>query len=188
MSESARITALLGAWRNGDETAERALLDQVYPHLRAIAANRLRNERPDRSLETTDLVQEAFLRLLGQREASWKNRAHFFAIAARVMRRIVVDQARKRQRVRHGGGVVRVALSELPELAADTVPDWLALHEALTRLGEIDESAERVVELRFFAGLTHDESAKVLGSSRATIERKWRFARAWLCQQLGSEE
>ncbi len=184
METTAQITALLAHWRAGDEAAEGEFLALVYPHLQAIAANRLRAERTDRSLETTDLVQEAFVRLLGQQQAGWKNRAHFFAIAARLMRRVLVDRQRRRQRLKHGNDAVKVALAELPEIAADTAPDWLALHQALQRLGAIDPMAERVVELRFFAGLTHLEAGEVLGCGHATIERRWRFARAWLAQEL----
>ncbi len=187
MEDTARITELLVEWRSGNELAERALLDLVYPHLRAIAANRLREEHPDRSLETTDLVQEAFVSLLGQRQASWKNRSHFFAIAARLMRRILADRARRQQRIKRGAGVVQLNLDALPDIAADTDPDWLWLHQALSELGEIDELAERVVELRFFGGLTEEESVEVLGASRATLTRKWRFARAWLEQKLGGD-
>lgn len=188
MDEGARITELLAEWRGGDEAAERQLLELVYPHLRAIAANRLREERDKRSLETTDLVQELFVKLLGQRKSSWRNRVHFFAIAARLMRRIVVDRARRRQRIKRGAGVVQVTLEEIPQLRADTDPDWLWIHEALTELGQIDPLAERVVELRFFAGLTESEAAEVLDASRTTVGRRWRFARAWLEERLSEDD
>ena len=155
--------------------------------MRSIAANRLRDEASDRSLETTDLVQEAFVKLLGQREANWENRAHFFAIAARLMRRIVVDHARRRHRLKRGAGAIKLHLDELPEIAADSSTDWLWLHELLKELGEIDPQAERIVELRFFAGLTESEASEVLGSARSTVTRKWRFARAWLQQRLSED-
>jgi len=185
--EARQITELLGQWRGGDEEAEHALLHLIYPHLRAMAANRLRREGADGAFETTDLVQEVFVKLLGQRQSNWRNRTHFFAIAARLMRRILVDHARERQRLKRGAHVVRVALDAVPEIASDSSTDWLSLHESLTALGTIDGLAEQVVELRFFGGLTEEETGVVLGSSRATVGRKWRFARAWLEQNLSRD-
>ena len=186
MKENTKITELLKQWRKGDATAEGQLVKSLYPHLRAIAANRLRLEPRDRLLQTTDLVQDAFVRLLREEKSSFNDRAHFFAVAARVMRRILVDRARRRNRVKRGAKVDTFAIEDLPEGLKDISPDWLALHLALEELGEIDSRAERVVEFRYFAGMTHDESAEVLGCSRATVERRWRFARAWLAQHLSS--
>ncbi|MCH9652178.1 MAG: sigma-70 family RNA polymerase sigma factor [Deltaproteobacteria bacterium] len=186
-NETERITELLGRWRCGDERAEHSLLDLIYPHLKAMAANRLRNEQSDGALETTDLVQEVFVKLLGQRQANWKDRTHFFAIAARLMRRIVVDHARQRHRIKRGANFIKVAFDAVPEIAAEASPDLVSLHESMTALGAIDPLAERVVELRFFGGLTEEEAGEVLGISRATIGRKWRFARAWLEQELSKD-
>ncbi len=186
-SETEQITELLGRWRCGDEGAEHSLVDLIYPHLKAMAANRLRKEHSDGALETTDLVQEVFVKLLGQRQANWKDRTHLFAIAARLMRRIVIDQARGRHRIKRGAHIIKVALDLVPEIAAESSPDLVSLHESMTDLGTVDPLAERVVELRFFGGLTEEEAGEVLGISRATAGRKWRFARAWLEQALSKD-
>lgn len=188
MEDNALFTTLLADWRSGDDSAEGRLVEMVYPHLKAIAANRLRHGNPGHSIDTTDLVQEVFVKLIGQRKSDWRNRAHFFAIAARLMRRIVVDRARQRESLKRGADVVKVSLASLPDLPAQTNPDWLELHRSLTELGEIDPLAERVTELRFFAGLTETETAEVLDSSRRTVARKWRFARAWLEQKLQGDD
>ena len=178
------ITRLLGQWKQGDPQAEERLLALIYPHLRGIAARRLPEDGQAFTLETADLVHEAYLKLLDQ-GSDWQNRAHFFAVAARVMRRIVVDYARRRGRVKRGGEQVRLSLDEAPTLAASNSSAWLDLDEALGELTRIDPRAARVVELKFFAGMKVEETAELLDTSPATIARSWRFARAWLLQRIG---
>ena len=178
------ITRLLGRWRRGDVGAEERLLDLIYPELRGIAARRLPEDERGFTLETADLVHEAYIKLLDQ-GSDWQNRAHFFAVAARVMRRIVVDYARRRGRSKRGGDRIRLSLDEAPTLADRNTDAWLELDSALAQLARIDERAARVVELRFFAGMTVEEVAGLLETSPATVARSWRFARAWLLQRIG---
>jgi RNA polymerase sigma factor (TIGR02999 family) len=176
-------TALLAAWSAGDEQAGARLTRRLYPELRRIAARQLASAPGDITLQPTELVNEAFLRLVDQQTA-WKNRAHFFAIAARVIRRVLANQVRDRRRQKRGGGAVRVSLEDEPLAAPEVPPDVVALDEALGRLEQIDETACRVVELRYFGGLTIDETAQVLAVGRATVVRAWRYARAWLKDDL----
>ena len=182
-SES-EITGLLASWRAGNSSAEEQLLRIIYPRLKAIAANRLKGAGASISLQTTDLVHEAFLRLVGQEHTSWANRGHFFAISARLMRRILVDHHRRRKAAKRGGREILVSLDELPALIGEPATDWIRVDESLRRLGSIDPVAERVVELRHFSGLKVEEVVEVLGVSRATGIRKWRFAKAWLKNHL----
>ena len=177
------INRLLARWGEGDAAAEERLLALIYPQLQAMAALRRPQQGGDLILQTTDLVHEAYLRLLGQ-QAGWSNRAHFFAIAARVMRRVVIDDARRRGREKRGGEVQWVALEEVSELPRTTPREWIDLDRALDGLAAIDERAARLVELRYFAGLTVEEAAGILGCSEPTAARDWRFARAWLRQRL----
>ncbi len=182
--ETSHITTLLADWRGGDSQAEERLMALIYPQLRRIAAGRLPRDGGRFTLETGDLVQEAYLGLVGQ-DAEWSNRGHFFAVAARLMRRIVIDYARRRSRVKRGGGQGCVTLDdEAPELTRENVAGWLDLDAALTELARIDARAARIVELRFFAGMTVDEAARMLGLSAATVTRNWRFARSWLRQRM----
>lgn len=181
---SGEITRLLEGWIGGDRQAEERLLELIYPQLRALAARRLRVGRRSSTLETTELVHEAYLRLIRQDSVDWQNRAHFFAIAARLMRRIVVDRARRRGRLKRGGEVQQVDLVYADLKAPHVNLDWLILDEALSELGEIDEQAMRIVELRFIVGLSGREAAVVEGISESSIARSWRFARAWLRQRL----
>ncbi len=183
MATAQEITTLLADWRGGDAQAEERLMVLIYPQLRRIAAQRLPREDRRLTLETGDLVQEAYLMLLGQ-DAEWHNRGHFFSVAARLMRRIVIDYARRRSRVKRGGGQHRVTLDEVPVLTGENAADWLDLDAALTELARIDARAARIVELRFFAGMTVDEVVPILGLSAATVTRNWRFARSWLRHRM----
>jgi RNA polymerase sigma factor (TIGR02999 family) len=185
---SADVTGLLTRWSRGDSSALDALLELIYDDCRQIAARQLRRERTGHSLDPTALVHELYLRLVDQRRATWENRAQFFGIAARIMRRILVDHARGRRRVKRGGSATLVSLgaaNEEPSAARDV--DVLAIDEALERLAALDEEQVRIIELRFFAGLTVEETAHVLGRSPRTIKREWRLARAWLFRELQEE-
>lgn len=183
METSQEITALLAGWRGGDSRAEERLMALIYPELRRIAAQRLPRDDRRFTLETGDLVQEAYLMLVGQ-QAEWGNRAHFFSVAARLMRRIVIDYARRRSRVKRGGGQRCVTLDDAPEVNRNNVTGWLDLDAALAELARIDARAARIVELRFFAGMTVDEVARLLDLGVATVTRDWRFARSWLRHRM----
>lgn len=183
------VTALLMAWRRGERRALDDLMDRVYPPLRRIAANQLRRERSGGMLETAALVNETFLRLVDQHRVAWRDRVHFFAIAARVMRRVLVDHARRAQAAKRGGGTVFVGLAEAGVAADDggEAVDLLALEDALEALAEVRPTWARLVELRFFAGLTKVELATALDIAPATVTRRWRLARAWLFRFLEGE-
>jgi RNA polymerase sigma factor (TIGR02999 family) len=180
------VTQLLGKWRGGDQDALDQLLSLVYDELRRLAARYLYHEGPGQTLQTHDLIHEAFLRLIDQR-VDWRNRAHFFGIAAQTMRRILTDHARRRAYVKHGGGVRHVVLDDVSDVAARG-DEILAVDEALTELKEVDEDLARIVELRFFGGLEHREIARVLGISSATVGRRFRIAKAWLYRRLKDGE
>ena len=181
---SAEVTQLLQQWSNGQEQALDRLLPQIHAELRKLAASYLRKERPSHTLQPTALVNEAFLKLVDQRAVKWQNRAHFFGIAAQAMRRILVDHARAHGAGKRGGGERRVSLDDAPAIAGTVDVDVLALDEALTRLATIDPQQSRVVELRFFGGLTMEETAEVMQISPATVGREWRMAKAWLFAEL----
>jgi len=178
------ITKLLQTWSAGDPEAAERVLPLVYEELRHIACRQLRQERGGHTLQATAVVHEAYLRLQGQAGFEWPSRAHFFAFAAHLIRRILVDHARHRNRAKRGGGLERVTLAEAADLALERAPDLVALDEALTSLESLDPRKAAVVELRFFAGLTLDETAEHLGVSPETVGREWRRARAWLYDQL----
>jgi RNA polymerase sigma-70 factor, ECF subfamily len=180
------VTGLLRQWTEGDQDALQKLMPIVYEELRRLAGHYLRLERPDHTLQPTALVHEAFLRLVGQREVVWQNRAHFFGIAAQMMRRILVDHARRRKAAKRDAPAFRVELEQPGAEAADREPELLALDEALTQLEAMDPRQGRIVELRFFGGLTVEETAEVAGISTATVKREWRTARAWLRRELDS--
>jgi RNA polymerase sigma factor (TIGR02999 family) len=181
----AEVTRLLQEWTNGEEQALDRLVPQIHRELRKLAAGYLRKERSDHTLQPTALVNEAFLKLIDQRAVRWQNRAHFFGIAAQAMRRILVDHARAHAAGKRGDGAQRVPLDDV-EVAGGTVDiDLLALDEALTRLAAIDPQQSRVVELRFFGGLTMEETAEVMHISPATVGREWRMAKAWLFAEMG---
>lgn len=178
-----QVTELLQKWQGGDRAALDQLIPLVYNELHDIARRHLARERRDRTLETTALVNEAYLKLVDQRRVDWQNRAHFFAIAARLMRRILLDAARRRQRDKRGAGTIEVSIDATP-VAVPTSPiditDVVALDRALLELEQLDPDQGRIVELRFFGGLTVEETATVLDISPAKVKREWAMAKAWL--------
>jgi RNA polymerase sigma factor (TIGR02999 family) len=180
----AEITQLLVDMRNGSTEAASELMRRVYSELHRLAVAYMRRERPDHTLQPTALVNETYLRLVGQREISWQNRAQFFGVAAQMMRRILVDHARTRLAARHGGCEQRFTLDDAMISPKTECADLVALDDALTRLARIDTRQSQVVELRFFAGLTVKQTAKILGLSEKTVERDWMVARAWLHGQI----
>ena len=180
-------TLLLLAWTSGNRQALDQMLPLVYDELHRLAVNYLRRERPDHTLQPTALVHEAFLRLINQREVDWRNRAQFLGVAASLMRRILVNHARDRAAAKRGGERERVSLSLVEVPSGGPEVDVIALEDALERLAALDERKAKVVELRFFGGLSTEEVAEVLGVSRATVEREWSFARAWLFDALSDE-
>ncbi len=181
------LTRLLNASAQGDPRAAAELLPLVYDELRRLAAQRLAQERPGQTLEATALVHESYLRLVGDGRNAWDGRGHFFAAAAEAMRRILVENARRKQRVKHGGGKNRIDLDAACSLVEPPSDDLLALDEALTRLAALNPARAEVVKLRFFAGLTMPEVARALGVSLPTAERYWAFARTWLYAELNGE-
>lgn len=187
MASTATITQLLIRWSEGDKGALDELAPQVYSELRRLAKYYLRQERPDHTLQASDLVHEAYLRLVKEEEIDWQNRAHFFGIAAVRMRHILVEHARSRQAGKRGGGEYRLSLSEVNGLAEEQDVNLLALDDALRRLEELDPQKTRIVELRYFGGMTIEETAEVLKLSPATIKRDWSMARAWLRNEISNE-
>ena len=183
---SQNVTQLLIGWSNGDREALDALLPVVYEELRKQAARYLRHERVGHTLQTTALIHEAYLKLVDQKNVHWQNRAHFFGIAAQLMRRILVDHARAKKRTKRGGSDIRVSFNEANVMAPSQNLDIVALDEALARLSEIDEQQSRIVELRFFSGLTVEETAAVLAISPATVKRDWSMAKAWLHREISA--
>jgi RNA polymerase sigma-70 factor (ECF subfamily) len=178
------VTGLLLAWTDGDPTALDQLMPQVYPELRRLAHRYMRGERPGHPLQTTALIHEAYLRLVDARRVRWQNRTHFFAVSAQVMRRILVDMARARQARRRGGTAAHISLRDGLAGFRARGPDLLALDEALSALASVDPRKEQVVELRYFGGLTVEETAEVLKVSPDTVARDWRMAKLWLLRQL----
>lgn len=185
-SREIEITALLHEWRRGDPTALERLTPAIYSELRRLAARQMRLERTGHSLQPTALVHEAYLRL-GSATADWQDRAHFFAIAASIMRQILVDHARSKRRLKRGGGAHAVEMPEIADGREGNIVDLLAIDAALRDLGQVDARKVRVVELRFFAGLSVEETAMVLEVSPNTVIRDWAVAKAWLGKRLGSE-
>lgn len=184
MSTSHDITQLLVRASAGEQRAVDVLLPVVYDELRRIAERCLRRERPDHTLQTTALVHEAYMKLVDQRQAQWQNRAHFYAIAAQAMRRILVNHAKGVNRVKRGGKRGRVPLDESVAVTPEPDIDLVALDEALSRLAELDSRKSKLVELRFFGGMSIEETAEVLGIAPATVKRDWNFAKAWLFREL----
>jgi RNA polymerase sigma factor (TIGR02999 family) len=181
------VTVLLRAWRGGDEDAFRKVSAILYAELRRQASRYMRSESRGHTLQTTALVHEAFLRLVEAREVDWHDRGHFLAVAARVMRRVLVDLARAQRYQKRGAGVVHVSLDAAVAAANPPSPDLIALDEALDELSAVDPRKVRVIELRFFGGLTVEETAKVLDVSADTVARDWRMARTWLLRRLATE-
>lgn len=188
LSDSDNVTQLLREWGEGKSEALEELVPLIYKQLRSLAHGILYGERPGHTLQTTALVHEAYLKLIDQKDARWQNRAHFFAIAAQAMRRILIDSARKHGASKRGGKGERVSLTDAAEIVLEPDKDLLALDEALNRLAELDERQSKIVELRYFGGLTVEETAEVMNISPATIKREWAMARAWLHQALTEEE
>jgi len=182
------VTQLLTAIERGESLAAEELLPLVYDELRRLAAQKLSQEKPGQTLQATALVHEAWLRLAGGEQQGWDGRHHFFAAAAEAMRRILIENARRKARIRHGGGCVRVDLDEIEIASPLPDEDLLALDEALDRLAKLDAPAADLVKLRFFTGLTQEQAAELLGLSRSAADRVWVFARAWLFQQIRPEE
>lgn len=178
------ITRLLEGWSSGDPDAAERVLPLVYDELRRIAARQLRLERDAHTLQATAIVHEAYMRLVGQASLQWPSRAHFFAFSAHLIRRILVDYARRRNRAKRGGPAEKITLLEMADLALQKSPDLMALNEALSKLEKRDPRKAAVVELKFFAGLTLEEIAEQLGISPETVSREWRRARAWLFSML----
>jgi RNA polymerase sigma-70 factor, ECF subfamily len=183
--DGADITASLVGLSNGDENAADRLLPLVYDELRRLAAGFMRRERRvDHTLQPTALVHEAYLRLIDQSRVDWRNRAHFCAMASEMMRRILVDHARRHYAQKRGGAEMQIALDEAVSFPQESEADVLAIDDALFDLAQLDAQQSRIVELRFFGGLTLDETAEVLGISRSTVQREWNMAKAWLYNQL----
>jgi RNA polymerase sigma factor (TIGR02999 family) len=182
--ESRDVTRLLGEWQNGDQTALDRLMPLVYHELRRIAARYLYSERKGHTLQTTALVHEAYLRLVDESHIQWQGRAHFFGVAATLIRNILVDHARTHKALKRGGGASKLSLEEAFAIPAENDADILAVDDALRELSKIDEQQARIVELRFFAGLTIEETAEVLGISASTVKRDWLLAKAWIYRAL----
>lgn len=180
------FTQLLSEWSNGNQEALERLMPLVYQELRKLAHQYLRKEGKGCTIQTSDLVHEAYLRLVDQREVNWQNRAHFFGIASELMRRIIVDRARRRRRVKRGGGATPITLDQSLAMSEPAV-DVIAIDEALDKLALIDERKARIVELRFFGGLEVDETAAFLKISQTTVMRDWKLAKAWLHRELRHE-
>jgi len=186
---SSPVTELLVRWREGDREALESLMPLVYDELRRLANHYLQRERSDHTLQSTALVHEAYMRLAGENAPQWQNRAHFFGIAARVMRQILVEYARAHSAAKRGGvGACKITLDESLELAQRTDIDVVALDSALDRLSELDPQQSRIVELRFFTGLTIEDTSEVMGLSPATVKRDWTSARAWLHREIARSE
>ncbi len=183
-SSQHEVTRLLIRLTDGENAVLDDLLPLVYSELRRLAASYLRRERSDHTLQPTALVHEAYIRLVDQTQVRWQNRAHFFGVAAQMMRRILVDHARSQQAEKRGGEFQKLSLDENIDVSGERAADLVALDEALTRLAELDPVKSRVVELRFFGGLSVEETAEVLGVSAPTVKRQWRMAKAWLFGQV----
>ncbi len=185
---SHEVTQLLIQWSNGDKAALDKLMPLIYEELRQLARHYMNRERVGHTLQTTALVNEAYLRLINRKQVHWQNRAHFFAIAAHLMRSILVDHARSHAYAKRGGGARKIALDEALAVSQQRAADVVALDDALKRLAEIDRQQSRIVELKFFGGLTIEETAEVLALSPATIKREWSTAKAWLYHELNRNE
>lgn len=181
---TSEITGLLVDWSNGDQAALDKLLPLVEQELHRLAHVYMRRENPDHTLQTTALVNEAYLKLIDQKKTHWQNRAHFFAIAAKIMRRILLNYARDQRRKKRGGKAVHVSLSEVSTFTLARPEELIALDEALERLAAVDERKSQVVELKYFGGLENEEIAEVLKISAITVMRDWRYAKAWLFREI----
>lgn len=179
-SPTTDVTSLLVKWREGEAAAFEQLMPLVYEELRRLARHHLRRERDDHTLHTTDLVHEAYLNLVGKEVVPWQNRTHFFAVAAHAMRHILIDYARRRNRLKRGGGQMDLKLDHVEVFSENNIEDLLSLDQAMTKLEVFDERLCRIVECRYFGGLSIAETAEVLSISSATVKRDWQVAKAWL--------
>lgn len=186
MTDPSEVTGWLVEWSNGDETAYEKLIPLVHAELHRLAHHYMSRERTGHTLQTTALVNEAYLKLVDQRRVRWQNRAQFFGICAELMRRILVDYARQQKYAKRGGGAPRISLDEAPEISAEPTTDLAALDDALEELAAFDARKARVVELRFFGGLNNDEIAEVMGLHTNTVSRDWNAAKAWLYKEVTS--
>jgi RNA polymerase sigma factor (TIGR02999 family) len=180
------VTQLLLSWNRGERDALDRLMPLVYAELRRLARRHMRSEGPEHTLQPTILVNEAYIRLVDQNHVNWQSRAHFFGAAAQIIRRVLVDHARSRGRLKRGGNRAQINLTDATAATAGVNVDVVALDEALSQLARCDPQKERIVELRFFAGLSIEETAETLGISQATVKREWAAARAWLYQEMAS--
>jgi len=187
-AECSETTQLLRAWASGDRDALEQLTPRVYDELRRIAGHFMRDERPGRTIQTTALVHEAYLKLIDVTKVDWQHRAHFFAVSAQIMRRILLDRARRRVAAKRGGVAPRLNLDEVPDIGSGRARELIALDDALNVLAKVDPRKARVIELRFFAGLSVEEAAEVLKVSSDTVKRDWKLARAWLLAELGDPQ
>ena len=187
MATSGEVTQLLKDWNNGDRAALDKLISIIYKELRRLAAARLKSERPGHSLQATALVHEAFLRLTEWNNIRWQNRAHFLSVASQLMRNILVDHARKHGASKRGGDAYKLAFDEVDNLADTRELDLVALDDALMSLANVDPQQSRIVEMRYFGGLTFEEIAEVLGVSPATVSREWTLAKVWLLRELSKK-
>jgi RNA polymerase sigma-70 factor, ECF subfamily len=181
---SQHVTELLNSWSNGDQAARDQLMALVYEELHRLAHQYMKRERPGHTLQTSALVNEAFVKLVDQRNVHWQNRAHFFGIAAQLMRRILVDHARSRQAAKRGGSSRPLSLDNDSIMSNERSTEVIALDEALSALAKLDERKSRIVELRFFGGLSIDETAEVISASPGTVMRDWTLAKAWLRREI----
>ena len=184
---SKEITQLLTAWSEGDQSALHQLAPLIHSELHRLAHHYMRRERPGHLLQTSALVNEAYVRLIDWKNVRWQNRAHFFAVAAQMMRRILVDFARENRNLKRGGGALQISLSEAASFVMHDNTDLVALDDALSALAQVDPRKVRVVEMRFFAGLSVEEIADVLKVSKETVMRDWRLAKVWLLRELDGE-
>ena len=187
MDNSRQITELLVAWNEGEESALNQLLPVVERELRRIAHNYMRRENPGHTLQTTALINEAYLKLIDQHSVKWQNRSHFFALSAQIMRRILLNHARDNKRDKRGGGAEHVNLDDVYVLSQEKGSELIALDEALERLAEFDKTKSRIVEMRYFGGLTIEETGEVLGIAPPTVSTHWRLAKAWLQNEIRGE-
>lgn len=187
-AEKIQVTELLAAWNNGEENALSQLLPVVEIELRRIAHNYMRRERGDHTLQTSALVNEAYVKLIDQREVRWQNRSHFFALSAQIMRRILLNHARDRVAGKRGGGATHVGLDDAIILTKEKSAELIALDQALERLAKFDKTKSRIVELRYFGGMTIEETAEVLGIAPVTVSVNWRLAKAWLAREIRGQK
>jgi RNA polymerase sigma factor (TIGR02999 family) len=187
-AECSETTQLLRAWASGDRGALEQLMPRVYDELRRIAGHFMKDERPGRTIQTTALVHEAYLKLIDVTNVDWQHRAHFFAVSAQIMRHILLDRARRRVAAKRGGATPRVNLDEVPDIGSGRARELIALDDALNALAKVDARKAQVIELRFFGGLSVEETAEVLKVSSDTVKRDWGLARAWLLAELGDPQ